>query len=68
MKLSSIGSKPVILGTLGLLGGTMYWSSTGDTATSSALVSRNERELFSEEGSGYYEASGEGGVENINPG
>ena len=42
----------------------MYWSSTSDTVTSSALVSRNERELYSEEGSGYYEGSGEGGVEN----
>ena len=63
MKISTLGSKPVILGTLGLLGGTMYWSQNNqETALSSALA-RNERETLEfthEEGSGYYEGSAEG--------
>ena len=63
MKISTLGSKPVILGTLGLLGGTMYWSQhSQETALSSALA-RNERETLKftrEEGSGYYEGSAEG--------
>ena len=63
MKISTIGSKPVILGTLGLLGGTMYWSQQSTTTAVSSALARNERETLeftTNEGSGYYEGSAEG--------
>ena len=68
MKISTIGSKPVILGTLGLLGGTMYWSQQSTTTAVSSALARNERETLeftTNEGSGYYEGSAEGGWFNL---
>jgi len=68
MKISTIGSKPVILGTLGLLGGTMYWSQQSTTTAVSSALARNERETLeftTNEGSGYYEGSAEDDLAEI---